>query len=508
MASLLERVAAERDRPRTGRKEWSEPPFWSLPENLFSALPWSGNREEIEPHFESYVANAYKRSGPIFTCILVRMWVFSEARFQYQQMRGGRPGDLFGNQDLALLENPWPNATTGELLAHMEQDASLAGNFYATTVTDEAGTRIRRLRPDWVTILTGSPTDDPFDIAARPIGYIYEPRTRIARSDPVLLTPEQVVHYSPVPDPAAQWRGMSWITPVVDETKGDSAATRHKLKFFENGTTSNFVVTYDSGLTKDQFLEYVAAYKQAHDGVDNAYKTVHLGGGADVNVVGADMKQLDFKATQGAGESRIAAASGVGAVMAQFSEGMQGSSLNAGNFGAAKRRFADGTMRPLWRMAAASLAKLVAVPSGSRLWYDDRDIPFLRDDQSDVAEIQAKQAQTIRTLVEAGYTQDSVKQAVVAEDWSVLAPTGFVSVQLQPLGGSDAQNGDAQNASNGAGQSRTEDVLNLTRALQQVYLAVVNEVITRDEARAIVNRLGAGLPATSSTPASNGNGRS
>lgn len=390
-----------------------------------------GDREEDSESFESYVQHAYKSNGIVFACLGARARLFSEARFQYQRFNAGRPGDLFGDQSLSLLESPWPNGTTGELLFRMEQDASLAGNFFATTSSD--GTRIRRLRPDWVTIVTGSPSDDPFDIDARVIGYIYRPLAG-STLKPVLLSADRVVHFSPIPDPEAQWRGMSWIQPVIREIQADSAATKHKLKFFQNGTTSNFVVSYEKGLTRAQFLEMVSAFKEAHQGVDNAYKTIHLGGGADVTTVGADMRQLDFKATQGAGETRIAAASGAGAVVAMLSEGMQGSSLNSGNYNAAKRQFADMTLRPLWRSAAGALAKFATVPSGSRLWYDVRDIAFLQQDQKDASEIQAHKAQTIRTLTDGGFTPESVIAAVEAEDFTLLAHTGKLSVQLQEPG--------------------------------------------------------------------------
>ena len=60
--------------------------------------------------------------------------------------------------------------------------------------------------------------------------------------------------------------------------------------------------------------------------------------------------------------TRLAAAAGIPPVVVGFSEGMQGSSLNAGNYSAARRRMADGTMRPLWRNAARSLATLLNVP--------------------------------------------------------------------------------------------------------------------------------------------------
>lgn len=394
---------------------------------------WSGDaavESEIGAGFESYVTHIYKQNGPVFACVMARAMLFSEARLLFQHVENGRPSDLFHESSLSLLERPWPNGTTGELLFRMEQDVSLAGNFFATVVADEHGRRIRRLRPDWVTIVTGSVSGSPAALDARVVGYIYRPNGSSA--DAVLLTTDQVCHWSPVPDPEAQWRGMSWITPVIREIRGDIAASDHKLKYFKNGTVGGIAISYDPTVTADQVTKFAELFKSKHEGSDNAYKTFHFGGGADVTSLGADLKQLDFKVTQGAGETRIAAASGVGAVIAMLSEGMQGSSLNSGNFSAAKRRFADGTMRPNWRSAVAALESIVPAPEGARLWYDTRDIAFLQEDQKDEAEIQGQQATTIRTLVDAGFTPDSAVLAATSGDLRGLVHSGLYSVQLQP----------------------------------------------------------------------------
>src|SRR6185369_15236593 len=117
-----------------------------------------------------------------------------------------------------------------------------------------------------------------------------------------------------------------------------------------------------------------------------------------------------------------------------LSEGMQGSSLNAGNFGQARRLFAEGTLSTLWRNAAASMSTLVPPPPGSELACDTRDVPFLREDQKDAAEIQQVKAQTIRSFIDAGFVPDSVVAAVDADDRSLLVHSGLYSVQLQPLG--------------------------------------------------------------------------
>lgn len=413
------------------------PGFDAATSSFYSSEP-AGEREEIESSFEGYVRAAYKANGIVFACIAARQYPFSEALFRYQSMDDGMPGKLSFDASLGVLETPWPNATTGTLLSHMEQDASLSGNAYFTRVGDH----LRRLRPDWVTIMSGvrgNPEASPFDIDAEVLGYIYhpEPRARMKRPDPVFLTPDRVAHYAPIPDPEAQWRGMSWLTPVISEIKADLATTKHKLKYFENGTTGGMVVTYDASVKADAFERYVQLYKDAHQGVDTAYKTIHLGGGSDIKSVGSDLKQLDFKATQGAGETRIAAAAGVGAIMGRFSEGLQGSSLNAGNYGAAKRQFADMTIRPLWRTASAALSKFTTPPEGSRLWYAEKHIEFLQEDALDAADIFDKRAQSIRTLTDGGYEPESIIAAVMSENPSLLVHSGRTSVQLQePLDGS------------------------------------------------------------------------
>lgn len=411
-------------------------PFW-LNEgrsSLFSGGTPLGKFEETGASFEDYVEQAYKRNGVVFTCIMVRQMALAEARFQFQELVDGRPGKLRDDDRLQILHRPAPNQTTGELISRLEQDGSLAGNGYLTPV----GGRLRRMRPDWVKIVSGvrgDPEASVFSLDAELLGYLYQPkvRTGLKQPEPVFLSRDRVVHYSPIPDPMAQWRGMSWMTPVLREIDGDTAAMKHKLKYFQNGTTSNLAVVYDASISPEEFPQWVKMFEDTHTGVDTAYKAIHIGAGADPKVLGADLKQLDFKVTQGHGESRIAAASGVGAVVAQFSEGMAGSSLNAGNFGAAMRRAGDLTFRPLWRMMAASLETIVPPDPGERLWYDDRDIEFLKADRKDAADIEFLKAQTIRQLVEAGYDPDSVREAVLTENMALLVHTGRLSVQLQPM---------------------------------------------------------------------------
>jgi hypothetical protein len=229
---------------------------------------------------------------------------------------------------------------------------------------------------------------------------------------------------------------MSWLTPVIREVMADKAAAEHKLKFFQNGAVHSTALKYPAGTSPTQLREYKAIYDAEYKGTGNAWKTFHIAG-ADPIPMSVNLKDLDFKSVQGSGETRIAVASGVPAVILGISEGLQGSSLNTGNFAAARRLFVDTTVRDLWSTAAAALEALFVSPgSDVHLWYDDRDIPFCREDASDDADIRSKDAMTLKTITEAGYAPDAAVKYVLTGDLSVLTGThtGMYSVQLQTPG--------------------------------------------------------------------------
>ena len=388
-----------------------------------------GQRQEpIGPQYRSFTDLAYKSDSVIFSLIATRELHFSEARFQFSQMNQGRRGKLFGTQDLQPLEEPWPGGTTGDLLKKMILHADLGGNAFVVKRDD--GT-LAMLRPDWVTIVIGSDVDPQLGAwatDANVLGYVYSPggfNTDAYEVEKYL--PDQVAHFAPYPDPEARFRGMSWLTPLVREVMADKAAVTHKLAFFEN-PTPNMVVKFDvPGL--DEFKEQIGEFKKAHTGARNAYKFMFGTTGMDFTPVGSNMHDLDYKLITGAGETRMCMAARVPAVIAGSSEGLQGSSLNAGNYQAARRQFADECMRPMWRDAAACLSTIINVPAGAELWYDERDIAFLREDEAERADVALKKAQTVRYYVDSGFEPDSVIASVDAED---LQPPRALRSLLSP----------------------------------------------------------------------------
>lgn len=406
--------------------------------------------ERISNDFVGFASAAYMSNGPVFACMAVRQLVFSAVRFQWQAINNGKPSKLFGTPELRKLERPWFGGTTQDLLNKTIQYADLAGNSFAIEDTSfaridgDGQSDLVTLRPDWMQIVLKPRMIDPRDggpigqAGWRRVGYLYTEGGPESgnRSVPFLLS--EVSHFAPYPDPLANWRGMSWLTPVIRELTNDKAMLRHQAKFFENGATVNMVVKVDKDVKVDDFKKFKAIMEAEHYGVENAYKMLFLGGGADATPVGSNFEQMTFTELVGASETRIASAAGVPPIIAGFAKGLESATYS--NYGQARRRFADGTMHPLWQNVTGSFEPLLNRPAGgdTRLWYDATDVPFLREDEKDAAEIQGKRAQTIRSLVDAGYTPDSVIDAVEADDFRLLVHSGLYSVQLQPPGQSQA----------------------------------------------------------------------
>lgn len=402
--------------------------------NRYTFLPQvqqtlTGDRVERPGHdLLSFGRRMYADNGIVFACMSVRAHVFSAIRFIYQGFEDSRPSTLFGNRSLELFEQPWQGGTTQHLLALMIQDADLAGNSYWV----RRGDRLVRLEPDLVDLVLGRRPDG---LGYDKEGYLYWPSGRGVGARSVPLELSEVAHFMPPnPDPFEPYKGMSWLRTVFSEIANDNLMERHKSRTFEQGATPNMVVKFSDSVDDDDFDAYVAKFRKAHDGPENAGKTLFLTPGMDMEVVGRDFQQLAFADVQGHAETRIAAAAGVPPQIIPFSEGMKGSSLNANVYSSARRRFADATMHPLWQMASGSLAVLAPQMPGSRLWYDTRDVPFIREDEADIAEIQQNRAQTLRTLTDAGYTAESAVAAVEADDFGLLQHSGLFSVQLQPPG--------------------------------------------------------------------------
>lgn len=391
--------------------------------------------------FDLFANQFYKGSAVVFATAWARTRPFSEIEFKWRPMDAADISySLFGSRSLSLLENPWPYGKTRDLLVRALQDVDICGNFFAVReIGPDGKPMLRRLRPDWVDIVLDA--DPRWAVRSNVIGYAYYPGGAFVgdNAEPEIYLPEQVCHWAPFPDPEAMYRGMTWLTPAINDVLVEKETNRHKVSFFKRGAILSTMIVFPPGMGSDEAKSYADKFDAKYGGMMNSGRPVYIGGGIDVKVLETDFSKLDMKSIVGMAETHIAIAAGTHATVVGLSEGMQGASLNAGNFETANRGFVNSTMRYLWGSFCGAIEHLVDKPrdrggSGIILWYSDANVSILNDDKKERTEIQAQTATTLNNLVNSGWTAESAREFIVTGNPAVLVPSGYVSVQLYKPG--------------------------------------------------------------------------
>ena len=373
-------------------------------------------REIPAQNLVAAATQAYETNGVVFACILARMMLLSEATFKFRNLTDK---SLYGTEDLRILEYPWPNGTAGELWASLELAVSTAGNSFTAKLEDDLLLRL----PAVETTIVSQETVSTGGVRYKEvIGYDWDPDRNVSpgakRSAKAQFFPvEEVSHWSPIPDPLANWRGMAWLTAIMREVYADSAMTTYKSVYLDHGSPLA-AVKYPMKLRPETIDAIIDRVQARFGGAANSGKTLVFDNGADP-VMGAGLKELDYAAVQAVGEERICAAAGVPPAIIGLKTAEDNSSYQT-----EMRRFADLTIRPLWRSGCAALQKLVPnVPArGVQLWFDTSDIAALQAAETERAQVTQVNAAAILTLVQAGHTRESVIAAVNSGDLSLLVP--------------------------------------------------------------------------------------
>jgi phage portal protein BeeE len=389
---------------------------------------------------------AYATNGVVFACIMARQMLLSEATFK---LRVKSDKSTYGNEDLRILEYPWQNGTTGDLWTRMELDDSTAGTAFIAKVEDDT---LLRLPPHETTIVSEEVTATTGTKYRQILGYDWDPDKMNASpgqpsSRAQFFTVDEVAQWSPFPDPGANFRGWSWLTPVLRDIGADSGMTQYKVQYMDHGTPV-VAVKYPMKLRPETIDSIVERMEAKFGGVGNAFKTLVFDQGADPTL-GNSFQDMAYTAVQEAGEARICSAAGVPPRLLGLAGGPEQSDAEA------MRRFADLTIRPLWRSGCAALQKLVPnVPAkGVQLWFDTSDIAALQAAETEKAQVTQVNAAALFTLTQSGFTRESSIAYVSSGDVTQLvpdpnAPTPGVSeretitaAESAPVTGPDSANG-------------------------------------------------------------------
>lgn len=399
--------------------------------------PSGSSPDDVDENFVSYINQIHNRHGVVAAAVTTRGLLMSQVRFRFRDDSGA----LTKPRELSPLNRPG-SRTRSSLLSLLEIDASYSG----TGVVVRRGNILYRLAPDKVSFVLGSDSEPawngdtmvaPFDVVT--VGILHNAGKDSSGRDLIeSFSPGEFAVHAPEPDPLHPWRGTSWVTSVVRETLLDGQVTDHMGKYFEKAAVPGLVFVMDPKKTPGETSEYAKVVNENFAGAGNRFKNLFLGGGTDVKVVGSSIKDLGLNEITGVFENRVSVRSRIPASVLGTKEALSGSSLNAGNYGAARRLLADGWFTPTVDGLCEALESLVSVPDGQELSFDPSRVLFLQEDQLDASQIKHTTAIAARQLVEAGYEPAAVAAYLNMPD---LPHTGNVSVQLQPPGTGDPSKG-------------------------------------------------------------------
>lgn len=192
---------------------------------------------------------------------------------------------------LDLWNQPNPFYSQPLFVKTLTQHLELVGTGFAVVV--KAGglpLELWPVRPDRM-----EPVRHPKKFIA---GWIYHG----PGGEQVPLTNDVVIRMVLNPCPWDPYRGMGAVQSVMTALSGASAAEEWHRNFFRNSARPDGVITVPSALSDDQFDDFNERWKEAHQGVNNAFRVAVLEHGAEWKPTGYsphDMMFVDLQKADG-----------------------------------------------------------------------------------------------------------------------------------------------------------------------------------------------------------------
>lgn len=280
-----------------------------------------------------------------------------------------------------------------------------------------------------------------------------------ADGDTLPLTDEEILHI-----PGLGYDGTAGMSPIraARQAIGLAMATeKHGARFFGSGTMLSGVLSTDQRIDTDTADRLKARWKSANAGLDNAHDIAVLGSGTNFTPISVNPSDAQFIETQKFSVAQIARIFGVPPHLLMDTEKSTswGTGIEQQSIG-----FVTYTLRPWLIRVEQRLSRLLPQPQYVKFAVEG----LLRGDTKARYESYA---------VGRNWGWLSVNDIRRLED---MSPVDGGESYLQPLN---------MTTLTSSGEDSPRDLVEM---VQKVYLGV-GSVLSKDEAREILNRAGAGL---------------
>ncbi|WP_146771012.1 phage portal protein [Prauserella muralis] len=371
-----------------------------LASRVQSRIPWFGNLGKLGQ------LEAMANNGTVFG--IVDRIAPSVARTEwklYRKAASGREEDrteVTRHSALDLINRPNPHFTRMLLFETSQQHHDLTGEAPWVVSYVRGFARPLELwpvRPDRLV-----PVPHPTKYLA---GWVYQSPD----GEQVPLELHEVI-FNRRPNPADPYRGMGPVQAVLTDIYGSKAAAEWNKNFFLNSAEPGGIIEIPRSLQDEDFQRLRMRWNEQHKGVSKAHRVAILEEG-----VWKDRKytQRDMQFAELRGVSRDAIMEAFG-----FPKGMLGitEDVNRSNGEVGEEIFARWLVVPRldrWRdVLNHSLLPLYGKDTAAKYEFD-YDSPVPEDEAAENAARESK-ANTAKTYIDAGFTGESVQEALELPD--------------------------------------------------------------------------------------------
>lgn len=380
-------------------------------------------------------------NSAVFACIRVKAKGFTEAPARVYRRVDQQWVEQPAHPIQLLLAKPNPYMSSSFIGAYTMWSIDIAGDAYFAKVRSNAGVPIELwpLRPDLVEPLSGqelSPSERA-TLNIEPNAFIGAYRYTV-NGHAQLFAATEIVHLKDMPDPVDMRHGAAAIKTVLREILADEEAGQFAAALVKNMGVPGVILTPkdadDPGPDAEAAAGIKARFKDSFGGSNRGEPMVISGGPMDVNVVSFSPEQLDFKTVRRLPEERIAAVTGVPAILAGLGAGLDRSTY--ANWQQARESLAEDTLSPLWETFGVQWTHQLGPDFGlaptEAVRYDTSDVRALQDDENKTVErmnvaVSGGWAMVAEARAEAGLPVDPSHEVFLRSAGQIEVPAGDMS---------------------------------------------------------------------------------
>lgn len=422
-----------------------------------SAVPYVPSRISVVEAFAAPTPmvkemRAMGQVGTLFA--IVTKCAGGTAQVEWKLWRKARSGkvedrvEVTNHLALQIWNKPNDFYTRQEFVESTQQHFELTGESWWVISRSPGSTLPMELwpvRPDKM-----QPVPDAQDFI---VGYIYTGPS----GEQIPLSRDQVIMVR-APNPMDPYRGMGPVQTILPDLNASAMAAQYVAQFFENSAEPGGLIEVPHEMSDHEFDQMTTRWREQHQGVGNAHRVGVLENGAKWVDRKYTMKDMQFTELRSTSSEMIREAFG-------FPKPMLGSvdDVNRANAEAAEYVFAKWLLVPrLERIKQALNSEYL------RLFFPKGAIPDVEFDYD--------------TPVPEDKEFEATNRKSIADTVAVYMGLGFDPTAVLEM----------FNLPDLAVQATTQDPNRTIEAIQKIYLGV-GIVVTAQEARKMLNQLGAGL---------------